>query len=30
MEKAEEIILRGLPISRGIGIGLASFFLFDR
>jgi len=26
MEKAEEIILRGLPISRGIGIGLPLFF----
>jgi len=26
MEKAEEIVLRGLPISRGIGIGLPLFF----
>lgn len=26
MEKSEEIVLRGLPISRGIGIGLPLFF----
>jgi phosphoenolpyruvate-protein phosphotransferase (PTS system enzyme I) len=26
MEKAEEIVLRGLPVSRGIGIGLPLFF----
>src|SRR5271157_5495545 len=26
MEKTEEIILRGLPVSRGIGIGLPLFF----
>ncbi|MBF8263188.1 MAG: ptsI [Parachlamydiales bacterium] len=26
MEKNEEIVLRGLPISRGIGIGLPLFF----
>ena len=29
MEKTEEIILRGLPVSRGIGIGLPLFFAVD-